>query len=107
MAVIKGVLKEELENSLRMLKRYRHEYKALPKGSLVRKKVKNQEYDYLACRENGKFALKYMGQLSEKEKSVYLEAKRKRREYRKLIADLKDQVKFIKRALHERKRRAV
>jgi hypothetical protein len=103
MGIIQGVLKEELENSLRMLKRYRQEYKALPKGSLVRKKVKNKEYDYLACRENGKFALKYMGQLSDKKKSEYMEAKKKRLEYRKLIADLKDQVKFIKRALHERK----
>ena len=65
--------------------------------------IKNKEYDYLACRENGKFALKYMGQLSAKKKSEYMDAKTKRLEYQKLIADLRDQVKFIKRALHERK----
>ena len=107
MTIIKGVLQEELDNSLRMLKRYRKEYSALPKGSLVRKKVKGREYDYLAFREKGKFILKYMGQLSEKEKAKYVNAKKKRKEYRKLIADLRDQVKFIKRALYERKRRTV
>lgn len=107
MAIIKGVLKEELANSLRMLKRYRQAYAALPKGSLVRKKVKEQEYDYLVLREKGKVALNYMGQLSEKEKEIYINAKKKRLEYRKLISDLKEQVRFLKKALHERKRRSV
>ncbi len=107
MAVIKGVLKEELENSLRMLKNYRKAFKALPKGSLVRKKIKGQDYDYIVFREKGKVELKYMGQLSEKEKAVYINAKKKRLEYRKLISDLKDQVRFLNKALHERKRRSV
>lgn len=107
MAIIKGVLIEELDNSLRMRKKYRQAYKALQKGSLIRKKIKGQEYDYLVFREKGKVVLKYMGQLSEKEKAVYSEAKKKRQEYRKLVADLKEQIRFIKKALHERKRRTV
>ena len=98
--IIKGVMKEELQNSLRMLKRYRQEYASLPKGSVIVKKIRRQEYDYLVFRENGKVVFKYLKNLSDKEKSVYQEAKKKREEYRKLISDLKDEVKFIKRALN-------
>ena len=107
MAIIIGVLKEELGNSLHMLKRYQKELSVLPKGSLVRKKIKGKEYDYLALRENGKFRLKYMGQLSAQKKAIYRDAKEKRQKYGKLIAELKKQIVFLKRALHERKRHSV
>ncbi len=107
MVIIIGVLKEELKNSLRMLKRYREELDALPKGSLVRKEIKGQVYDYLVLRQNGKFVLKYMGRLSPKDKALYKDAGVKRRKYQKLIAALRKQVKFLKRALHERKKRSV
>ena len=105
--VIKGVIKEELQNSLGMLKWYRQAYAALPKGSIVVKKINGQEYEYLVLRQKGRVVFKYLKDMLEKEKVVFREAKKKRQEYRKLIADLKDEVKFIKRALHERKRRAV
>jgi len=38
--VIKSVLKEELANSLAMKKDYERELAKLPKGSLVKKKIK-------------------------------------------------------------------
>ena len=40
MRVIKGVLQEELANSLAMKKNYERELAKLPKGSLIKKKVK-------------------------------------------------------------------
>ena len=53
MGAIKGVLKEELKNSLEMKKNYERELVKLPKGSLVKKKIKGKEYYYLVERKNG------------------------------------------------------
>jgi len=39
MNVIKGVLEEELQNSIRMKKQYERALSELPKGSLVEKKI--------------------------------------------------------------------
>lgn len=54
MKVIKSVLKEELANSLAMKKSYERDLAKLPKGSLVKKKIKGHEYYYLQVREKGK-----------------------------------------------------
>jgi hypothetical protein len=40
MGVIKGVLREELENSLRMKEDYERELVKLPRGSLIKKTIK-------------------------------------------------------------------
>ena len=48
--VIKGALKEELQNSLRMKKEYEHALKNLPKGCLAVRKIKAREYYYLVKR---------------------------------------------------------
>ena len=53
MKVIKGVLKEDLNKSLRMKKDYQRELAKLPKGSLVKKKIRGKEYYYLVLRKNG------------------------------------------------------
>lgn len=44
MGVIKVVLKEEPENSLRMKTDYERELIKLPKGSLIKKKIRGLEY---------------------------------------------------------------
>ncbi len=51
--VIKGVLAEELANSLRMKKNYEKELRQLPRGSLAVRKIKGREYYYLAQRGGG------------------------------------------------------
>ena len=51
MPVIKSVLKEELENSLRMKSDYERELAKLPKGSLIKKRIKGHEYYYLVFRD--------------------------------------------------------
>jgi len=45
--VIKGVLAEELENSLRMKKEYEKALKKLPKGCISIKKIRGHKYCYL------------------------------------------------------------
>jgi hypothetical protein len=103
---VKGVLIEELANSERMLMRYRQALAALPKGSLVAKKIKGGVYYYSAYRVGGKVRFEYKGKLSEDQVTELEKAAGQKVKYRGLIAELKEQIVFIRRALHERKRRA-
>lgn len=97
---IKGVLKEELENSIRMQKKYAEELRKLPVGSLIKKKIKGHEYYYVVMRENGKVKFVYKGkEVSEALAEEYARAKELRAKYRKLLSQAKKQVKFLKGAL--------
>lgn len=99
MGIIKGVLKEELDNSIRMKKDYERELFKLPKGSLVKKRIKGHEYYYLIIRESGKVKFIYKGKVSEKEIKKYREAKKYRAKYRKLLSQVKKQIKFLRSTL--------
>ena len=99
MGVIKGVLREELENSLQMKVDYERELAKLPKGSLVKKKIKGHEYYYLLLREKGKVKFIYKGKVPEEEVKKYKEAKWLRAKYRKLLSQVKKQIKFLRSSL--------
>ncbi len=97
---IKGVLKEELVNSLRMKKQYERELAKLPRGSLVQRNIKGHRYYYLVFREDGKFKSIYKGKsVSEKELSKYRDAKELRAKYRNSLSRLKKQIRYLKGAL--------
>jgi len=99
MGVIKGVLKEELENSLRMKNDYEKELAKLPKGSLIKKKIKGHEYYYLVLREGQKVKFVYKGKVSAEVIEKYKEAKEYRAKYRKLLSQVKKQIRFLRSAL--------
>lgn len=93
---IKGVLKEELENSLRMKSQYETALKKLPKGSLALRKIGGHDYYYLVRRQGKKVKYLYKGKLSRKEIEKYEEAKKLRAKYRNLLSQVKKQIKFLK-----------
>ncbi|MFC1708760.1 hypothetical protein ACFL2J_01695 [Candidatus Omnitrophota bacterium] len=97
--VIKGVLAEELQNSLRMKKEYKLALGKLPKGCLSLKKIKGHKYYYLVKREKGKLKYIYKGQLSEDQIKKYKEIKNYRAQYRKSLSKLKKQIKFLRSSL--------
>lgn len=99
MRVIKAVLKEELANSLAMKKSYERELAGLPKGSLVRKTIKGHEYYYLQIREKGKVRFLYKGKLTNDEVEKYEQAKQYRAKYRKLLSEVKKQIRFLRTTL--------
>lgn len=103
MKVIKGILKEELNNSLRMRKDYRRELAKLPKGSLIKKKIRGGEYYYLVLRVKGAVKFIYKGKLGASEIKVYKQTKKYRAKYRKLISELNKQIKFLKGTLRGKK----
>jgi hypothetical protein len=93
---IKAVLKEELENSLRMQASYNRELAALPRGSLVLRRIKGHAYHYLVYREEGKVRSVYRGKVSKAELKTYREAKEYRAKYRRLLSRVKKQIRFLK-----------
>lgn len=99
MRVLKGVLKEELGNSLRIKEDYEKELAKLPRGSLVKKKIKGHEYYYLLSREGGKIRFEYRGKVSKEEIKKYKEAKEYRAKYRHLLSRVKKQIRFLRSAL--------
>ena len=99
MGVIKGVLKEELQNSLQMKEDYERELAKLPKGSLVKKMIKGHEYYYLVERVKGKVKFTYKGKLSVEEVRKNVAAKEYRAKYRKLLSQVKKQIAFLRRML--------
>ena len=107
MKVIKGVLEEELQNSLRMKNLYEKTIKELSKGSLVEKNIRGHKYYYLAIREKSKVKFVYKGKMPEKERKKYLEAKIMRAKYRKLLFQINKQIAFLKKALNEKSIRSL
>ncbi len=97
--VIKGVLAEELENSIRMKKEYEEALNKLPKGCLAIKKIRDHQYSYLVKRVGGKVKYIYMGKPSEEGKKKYIEAKEMRAKYRKLLSQVKKQIRFLRGSL--------
>ena len=97
MGVIKGVLKEELENSRDMLKSYQREIAKI-KGCLIRKKIGKRYYYYLK-RQGKKVKFIYKGPISEEVKKAYAEQRKMLNKYKRLLLQVKNQIKFIRRAL--------
>jgi hypothetical protein len=107
MKVIKGVLEEELENSLKMMEEYEKAIKALPQGALVKKEIRGHSYYYLMKREGQKVRFVYKGKLSGKEIRSYEEAKRLRAKYRNLLSQVKKEIAFLRKALRGKEIRSV
>jgi len=97
--VIKGVLKEELQNSLRMKKEYEQALKNLPQGCLAVRNIRGHKYYYLVRRIDKRVKYIYKGKISEEEKQKYKEAKELRAKYRNLLSRVKKQVRFLRSSL--------
>lgn len=107
MKVIKGVLEEELENSLRMKKEYEKAINALPKGALVKKAIRGHSYYYLMQREGIKVKFAYKGKLSKEEIKRHEEVKKLRAKYRNLLSQVKKQIAFLRKALRGKEIRSI
>ncbi|HDH13179.1 MAG TPA: hypothetical protein ENG83_13450 [Nitrospirae bacterium] len=107
MKVIKGVLEEELENSIRQEAAYIKALEAIPAGVIVKKKIKGHHYYYLMLREKEKVKFIYKGKISKEEIRKYEEAKKMRAKYRKLLSEVRKQISFLRKALRAKEIRSV
>ena len=69
------------------------------RGSLVKKNVKGHEYYYLVYREEGKVKSDYKGKVSKSEIQKYKQVKEYRAKYRKLLSQVKKQIRFLRSTL--------
>lgn len=100
MGVIKSVLKEELENSIRMKKNYEKALKSHPGGCFVQKEIRRHKYYYLAIRDGKKVKFIYKGKKISKDEIAELEkSKRLRNKYKKLLQKLDRQIKYLRKSL--------
>ena len=100
MGIIKSVLREELENSVRMKKDYGKALKKYPGGCFVQKQIKGNKYYYLVVREGKKVRFIYKGKkLSKEDTAMLKESKRLRKKYKELIKKLDNQIKYLRKAL--------
>lgn len=106
MKVIKGVLEEELENSMRQEAAYLKAIESLPAGALVKKEIRGHEYYYLVLRDKGEVRFIYKGKLSKEEIKKYNEVKKLRAKYRKLLSQVRKQISFLRKALRAREIRS-
>ena len=97
--VIKGLLAEELKNSLSMQKEYEAALRRLPKGCFVRKVISGRPYYYFAERKGRKVVYRYKGSPSPEDLRKAEAIKKKRAEYRRLLSQVKKQIKFLRGAL--------
>jgi len=101
MGTIKDLLKEELDNSIRLRKDYKKELKKHVGGTIVIKEIRGHKYYYLAYRDAEKVKFIYKGKkLSQDDIGMLEESKRLRAKYKKLIQKLDKRIKYLERALH-------
>ena len=99
---IKEVMAEELANSRRMERDYAAALARLPKGNLIRKKIKGRDYFYLQRREGAKVRFDYVRKPSPAVVEKYRKAKAARVQYRGLLAQVRLQIRFLERIVRAR-----
>lgn len=89
-SMIRIMLKNEYDRTLRMIEIYRDELQKYPIGSPVIRKHSNNSYMYLAYRDNGKVINKYIGNINS-EKVKKLEKDLMKRKY---LSDVLSKMEF-------------
>jgi len=105
--VIRGILEEEKERLVRLVKRYSTDLEDLPKGSLRIRELKGHKYAYLVYREGQKVVNKYLGNASRKDVQELQERVEKAKTIRQLKKDAMASIKEIEGMLRGRSGRTV
>ncbi len=96
---IKPILREELANSVRMQAAYERELAALPRGSLVQRRIRKRVYWYLVYREGKHVRSIYQKNPSPEEIKKYAQAKVRRAQYRGNLSKVKKQIRYLRSVL--------
>ena len=95
--LIKSVFQDELDRTKRLIQRYESELKTLPKGSVFKRKIGNQEYLYLNYRDGNKVVSKFLGNV----KDFQLDEFESKLERRKELSALLKKMNVDKKALEK------
>lgn len=105
--ILKGVLKEELENAKMRYDFFRDALNKLPAGTLVKKEIRDHSYYYLMFKKDKKVKFIYKGKnVSGEEIQKYADAKRLRAQYIHDLSDLNKEIALLKRVLRAKEFRS-
>jgi len=99
MSVLRGVLKEEKQRLKALLRMYGSEVKALPRGSISIKHIRNGEYAYLAFRNKGGVQFDYLGEATSEPVQKMKQKIAERRKLAALVKKAKANLKELERML--------
>lgn len=99
MKILNGVLNEELDRLNKLKKNYEKQIAKFPKGSLIRKNIKENIYYYLNYRQEKKKIFKYIGKLPGKELENLLDKIEERRKLEKLNKQVKKDIKKLEKMI--------
>jgi hypothetical protein len=97
--VIKGMLKEELERSYALEKKYEKKLKGYPPGYLLKRRLRDKLYYYLSFREGDRIRQKYLGSLSPEEVKGYKDRIKDKNYLKKQLQEAKQNIQYLKRLL--------
>lgn len=95
MSVLAALLSKEENRNKNMIAEYSRELKALPKGSIKSRKVKDKSYYYLTFRDGDKVITKYVGK-DEKFLVSIREQLARRKQVEEILKKLKEEKAQIK-----------
>lgn len=104
MEILNGILKEELNRLKNLKKNYEWRLNKLPKGCLIRKKIKGHIYYYLNYRDGSKGVFKYLGKLDKGKLSKINNNISERRKLRKLYIWVKRDIVKLEKISHGKKK---
>jgi hypothetical protein len=102
MDVIKDMLREELENSLRIKERYLEELENIPKGCLRTKVIHGHEYLYRVYRQGYKVKIAYVGKPSPEHIEKHKKNLEIRKSYKESIKKLDQQIRYLRKVINVR-----
>ncbi len=94
LSLLKEIITEEFHRNLLMQRQYEVEIKKLPKGTIVIKKVGNNEYAYLKYRNGRKTITDYIGRDQDEIRELKKQIQ-KRRHFERMLSELKKEVRFV------------
>lgn len=99
MEILNSVLKEELNRLKKLNGQYLKQISNLPRGSLIRKKIKGHIYYYFSYWYQNKSTFKYVGKLSRKARENLLDKIDERKKYEKLNRRVKKDIKKLEKMI--------
>lgn len=96
MAILKDMLKEELDRLTRMENSYIQKINSLPKGSIINKHINGKDYFYLVYRNGLKVVTQYIKpeELEDLKKKV-----EQRNKYKKDLQEIRKDIKVAKKVV--------
>lgn len=100
MDMVKNVLIEELESSMKVQERYLKAIAEFPKGSLSKKKINGKEYYYLLYRDGSRVKTDYLGKSSDDKVKDYRDKIARRKRYERLLKEVRQKIDYLQRAIN-------